>query len=122
MDAVEKDVLKKDLEATLQTRRDLGPEYEPALVESFLDKVDVQLTRRLAEQRVAAARGTDQGPDLRGFGARYGFAALSLVLAVPLSAIGVANAGIGGLLVAWGGILGVNFCAAAKSWRRDAQD
>ncbi|MFD8067768.1 hypothetical protein ACFV3J_17180, partial [Streptomyces parvulus] len=38
MDARDAD-LKKELDATLQTRRELGEEYESALVDSFLEKV-----------------------------------------------------------------------------------
>ena len=58
--------LKKELDATLQARRELGEEYESALVDSFLEKVDQRidgaverrLRRQLAEQQMAAARGS----------------------------------------------------------------
>ncbi|MCB5179076.1 hypothetical protein [Streptomyces antimicrobicus] len=117
--------LKKELDATLQARRELGPEYEAALVDSFVDKVDTQLRRRLAEQRLTAVRAAraprPPGGAVAGFGERYGFAVLTLVLAVPLSAIGAAQAGLSGLLVSWGGILGVNFVHAHRSWRRSGE-
>ncbi|MFE2632181.1 hypothetical protein ACFXDP_30285, partial [Streptomyces sp. NPDC059374] len=35
--------LKKELDATLQARRELGEEYESALVDSFLEKVDQRI-------------------------------------------------------------------------------
>jgi hypothetical protein len=35
-------------------------------------------------------------------------AGFSLIFAIPLSAIGAANAGLAGLLVTWTGIVGVN--------------
>ncbi|MFE0048111.1 hypothetical protein [Streptomyces albireticuli] len=114
-----KSEMKKELDATLQTRKELGPEYESELVDGFLDKVDRKIDttidrhvrRHLAEQQMAAARGArprpaDTGPG--SFGERFGFAAISLVLAIPLSAIGVVNAGLAGLLVTWAGIVGVN--------------
>ncbi|MGW1229399.1 hypothetical protein [Streptomyces sp. NPDC001478] len=116
--------LKKELNATLRARGELGDEYESALVDSFLEKVEQRLDttldrrvrRHLAEQRVAVARGA-RAPEspLGHFGERYGLAIISLVLAIPLSAIAVANAGIGGLLVAWSGIVGVNAFQAAGS-------
>ncbi|MEU6862575.1 hypothetical protein ABZ924_04740 [Streptomyces sp. NPDC046876] len=108
--------LKKELDATLEARRELGPEYEAALVDSFVDKVDTQVRRRLAEERLAAARGGRGGAPAfeAGFGERFGFAVVTLVLAIPLSAIGAAQAGLEGLLVAWAGILGVNFVQARK--------
>ncbi|ANW19864.1 hypothetical protein [Streptomyces clavuligerus] len=115
--------LKKELDATLHARRELGEEYESALVDSFLDKVeqriddtvDRRVRRHLAEQQMVAARGS--GPARHspepGFGERFGFGVVSLLLAVPLSAIGVVNAGLLGLITAWAGIVGVNAVHAA---------
>lgn len=108
--------LAKELDAALQTRKELGPEYEAELVDSFLEKldkaVDQRVRRQLAERQMTVARGAQpRGPQLgsgSGFGSRMGFAVISLVLAVPLSAISVVNAGLPGLLVAWAGIVGVN--------------
>ncbi|WP_328948856.1 hypothetical protein OG778_11340 [Streptomyces sp. NBC_00184] len=118
--------LKKELKATLQARSELGAEYESALVESFLEKVEQRLDgtldrrvrRHLAEQQISVARGvrTPQLP-LGNFGERFGFGIISMILAIPLSAIGVANAGIEGLVVAWLGIVGVNIVQAAHSGR-----
>ncbi|MFE7706073.1 hypothetical protein ACFU6I_09780 [Streptomyces sp. NPDC057486] len=115
---------KKELNATLQARSELGPEYESALIDSFLEKVEQRLDatldrrvrRHLGEQQIKVARGahTPQ-PPLGDFGERFGFGIVSLVLAIPLSAIGVANAGIEGLVVAWLGIVGVNAFNAARS-------
>lgn len=118
--------LKKELDATLQARSELGAEYESALVESFLEKVEQRLDgtldrrvrRHLAEQQIVVARGASPPrPPAGHFGERYGFAIISLVLAIPLSAIGVANAGIQGLVVAWLGIVGVNAFQAAHGGR-----
>lgn len=114
--------LKKELDATLDARRELGPEYETALVDSFVEKVDTQVRRRLAEERLLHARGGRPEPVDGNFGERFGFAIITLVLAIPLSAIAAAQAHLSGLLVAWGGILGVNFIHAAKRLRRGSAD
>ncbi|MEU8705888.1 hypothetical protein [Streptomyces sp. NPDC048565] len=120
--------LRRELDATLQARGELGPEYEPALIDSFLEKVEQRLSgtrdaqdqrtrRHQAEQQLAAARSAAlPAKAAGGFGERFGFGVVSLVLAVPLSAIGVANAGIEGLVVAWLGIFGVNAVHAARAW------
>lgn len=120
--------IKKELDATLQTRRDLGPEYEEELIEGFLEKVqqrmdgtfDTRLRRQLAEQQMQVARGTQPGAgSAEGtFGERFGFAAVSMLLAIPLSAIGVVNEGLPGLLVTWGGIVVVNAVHATGLFRR----
>ncbi|MGW0969046.1 hypothetical protein [Streptomyces sp. NPDC002516] len=114
--------LKKELDATLHARRELGEEYESALVDSFLEKVEQRLDgavdrrvrRRLAEQQMVVARGARSPQSADSWGERFGFGIVSLVLAVPLSAIGAANADLPGLLVAWAGIVGVNVVQAAR--------
>ncbi|MFF4247682.1 hypothetical protein ACFYY2_24905 [Streptomyces sp. NPDC001822] len=117
--------LRRELDATLQARSELGPEYESALVDSFLDKVEQRLDetldrrvrRHLAEQQTTAARVGPRSERPEGsFGERFGFGVVSLVLAVPLSAIGVVHAGSGGLVVAWLGIVAVNAVHAARTW------
>ncbi|MFJ8586032.1 hypothetical protein ACIRD2_15410 [Streptomyces sp. NPDC093595] len=120
--------LKRDLDATLQARRELGTEYESALIESFLEKVEERLDstidrhvrRGLAERQLTVARdgraGGSGSPG--GFGERVGFAAVSLVLAVPLSAIAVSHTGLAGLVVTWLGIVGVNAAQVARGLSR----
>ncbi|MGP3943192.1 MULTISPECIES: hypothetical protein [Streptomyces] len=138
MDARDPD-LRKELDAALQTRKELGAEYESELVDSFMDKVeqrfndtaDRHVRRQLAEQQMAAARGTrpyatgthpDQAHGM-GVGERFAFVGISLVLAIPLSAIGVVNEGLPGLLITWAGIFGVNAVHAAGgfSWLRQGR-
>lgn len=122
MDARDTEV-KKELNATLQARRELGEEYESALVDSFMEKVDQRIDgaverrmrRQMAEQQMVAARGSRSPRPTDSFGERFGFGIVSLVLAVPLSAIGGGVAHLPGLLVAWVGIVGVNVVQAART-------
>ncbi|AIV36056.1 hypothetical protein LMJ38_30970 [Streptomyces sp. R1] len=122
MDARDAD-LKKDLDATLRTRRELGEEYESALVDSFLEKVDQRIDsvvdrrvrRQLAEQQMTAARDSRSPGATDTFGERFGFGIVSLVLAIPLSAIGGGVAHLPGMLVAWAGIVGVNVVQVART-------
>ncbi|GGR88297.1 hypothetical protein GCM10010269_29320 [Streptomyces humidus] len=121
MDARDTD-LKKELDATLQTRRELGEEYESALVDSFLEKVDQRIDgaverrvrRQLAEQQMVAARGSRATRPTDSWGDRFGFAIVSLILAIPLSAIGGAFGHLPGVIATWVGVVGVNFVQAAR--------
>ncbi|WP_461034889.1 hypothetical protein [Streptomyces mayteni] len=124
--------LRGDLEAAVQTRRELGDGYEAELIDSFLAKVeqridttvDKRVRRQLAEQQMVVARGgrSSAAPQVesQGPGVAFGLAALSLVLAIPLSAIAAAQGGVSGLLLCWVGIVGVNACYVAQvALRRD---
>ncbi|GHB60808.1 hypothetical protein GCM10010377_59640 [Streptomyces viridiviolaceus] len=122
MDARDPD-LKKELDATLQARRELGEEYDSALVDSFLEKVDQRIDgvverrvrRQLAEQQMASARDSRSPRPTDSWGERFGFGIVSLVLAIPLSAIGGGVGNLSGLLVAWAGIVGVNVVQVART-------
>ncbi|MFF9626811.1 hypothetical protein [Streptomyces griseosporeus] len=115
--------LKKELDATLHARRELGEEYESELVDSFLEKVDQRIDaaverrvrRQYAEQQMAAARDARSPRPTDSWGERFGFGIVSMVLAVPLSAIGGGVAHLPGLLVSWAGIVGVNVVQAART-------
>ncbi|GGV80997.1 hypothetical protein GCM10010340_50550 [Streptomyces griseoloalbus] len=115
--------LKKELDASLQARRELGEEYESALVDSFLEKVDQRIDgaverrvrRQLAEQQMTVARDSRSPKVTDTWGERFGFGIVSLVLAVPLSAIGGGVADLPGLLAAWAGIVGVNVVQAVRT-------
>ncbi|WP_059007332.1 hypothetical protein [Streptomyces specialis] len=125
--------LGRELDAALETRKELGASYEAELVESFLAKVeqridatvDKRVRRQLAEQQMVIARGGRPAPgsgESHGPGAAFGLAALSLVLAIPLSAIAAAQTGLAGIFVCWAGIVGVNACyAGGKLFNRGAR-
>ncbi|MFF1277280.1 hypothetical protein ACFVZC_28365 [Streptomyces marokkonensis] len=115
--------LKKELNASLQARRELGEEYESALVDSFLEKVDERIDgavdrrvrRQLAERQLTVARDARSPRVTDSWGERFGFGIVSLVLAVPLSAIGGGVGHLPGLLVTWLGIVGVNVVQAVRT-------
>jgi hypothetical protein len=47
------DLERSELEAVIETRRVLGPTYEPALVDSFVEKVELAILQRV-DVRLAA--------------------------------------------------------------------
>jgi hypothetical protein len=119
--------LKKELSATLQARKDLGADYESELVDSFMDKmaervdnhVEKRVRRELAQQQTSSARADRRPigpPQANPRFARYGFAGFTMIAAIPLSAIGVVNAGTAGLFITWAGIVGVNLAQGLGSW------
>jgi hypothetical protein len=101
----------EDLTAALAARRELGHEYDKALAEGVVERMGKEVDARV-DRRVAELLG---GMRVRGK-PRSGtpLAIVSLVLAIPLSAIAGASGHVAGLAVAWGGIAAVNFAGALR--------
>lgn len=93
----------------MSARRDLGPEFEDALVESFLDKMGQEVDRRVDEriaQRAPKAPAHDRAPD----GQRLALAIVSLCLGT-LSTLALVLFGDSKsiyLVPIWGGIIIIN--------------
>ena len=102
---------RQDLHAIIATRRELGSEYEDALVDSFLDKLDVEIAARVrsevAAQTSAAGKNSHRGKD-NGVAVVLG----SLGIGIPLSGIGAGTSGLPGLALVWAGIVIANMAYA----------
>ena len=96
---------RQDLAATLGARREMGPEYDEALAEGFLERLDRRLEARVeaaVEQRAPAQAPTDDGG-----ATSFILGVVSLGTGIPITAI-ASGEGLAGLVVAWAGIVGVN--------------
>jgi hypothetical protein len=103
---------REELAATLEARRELGPQYESAVVDRLAYEVDrvieaksAQRFRLLEHERKAAKES-------------LALAIVSLGVGIPISAISAGIADLPGLIVAWGGIVGVNIAHAWTTRRR----
>ncbi|MFI7446168.1 hypothetical protein ACIBQX_01600 [Nonomuraea sp. NPDC049714] len=107
--------LREDLQATLDARRDLGPEYEPALVDSLVERLDATIAARVdAELHLRGVRS----PKQRASGsAMIPIALGSMGIGIPLTAI-ASSVGLVGLLAAWMAIVVINVASAVVIMRR----
>ncbi|MFI7447795.1 hypothetical protein ACIBQX_09895 [Nonomuraea sp. NPDC049714] len=70
-----------ELRAAVSARRDLGPDFEDALIESFLDKMGQEVDRRVDERLAAAPKAKDMAKyDRTRDGQRLALAIVSLAL------------------------------------------
>ncbi|MFC5753558.1 hypothetical protein [Actinomadura rugatobispora] len=102
---------RDDLAAALAARRELGPDYDDAFVETLVDRIEETLAARTAApaHRGRRAPAPAPGPGTgHGHGSDLALAIVSLAAAIPLSAIGVVNAGMPGLVIVWVAIVLVN--------------
>ncbi|AUG77593.1 hypothetical protein CFP65_2774 [Kitasatospora sp. MMS16-BH015] len=101
--------LRAELDAAVQTRKELGKEYEAEVIDSFLTKLDAQLDVKI-DSRLAAEEPRRKG----GNSPQQKLQGLSLMMAIPLSGIAGGTGGLTGLIVCWAGIVGVNLASALK--------
>lgn len=121
--------LADDLHATLGARRDLGADYDRVLADSFVERVDDLVARRVTDE-LARKRQWQPSyaapyspPAVSRREPRYptGLAYASLALGIPISGAAGGTGGVGGLAAAWLGIAAVNV-ATAWGHRRAGPD
>ncbi|HZJ07909.1 MAG TPA: hypothetical protein VFD59_20975 [Nocardioidaceae bacterium] len=106
-------VERSELEAVIETRRELGSAYEPALVDSFADKVEVaiatrvdaELARRQHDSRSTEARSKRQ----------MVLGIVTLGAAIPITIPLALTDHLPAVLVAWTGMAVVNVSHAWQS-------
>lgn len=97
------DLVKKDeLESAVEARRELGPEYEDAVLDSFVEKVE-----RRMEERLTAAPAKNSPPTLA---VPLG----SLGLAIPLLGVAGGTAGLAGVIAVCIAVVLVNIAYALR--------
>ncbi len=107
----------QDARAALEARRELGPELEQALVDSFVARVEHALTQRgSTELSERQRRSEDVRADSRN---QMILGIVSLVMAIPLTAIASGQLGVLGIIITWLAIVTVNLAYALRKGRRD---
>lgn len=108
---------RRDVEAALAARRELGPEYEDAVAENLAQRVEELVAQRAAqtglspEEREHAQREEKDTGD-----GRFIIALASLGAAIPIT--GISHDSVATMVVAWAGIVGVNVAAGLRGRRR----
>jgi hypothetical protein len=111
------DLDRQEAEATLEARRELGADYEPALVDSFVEKIETAIDVRV-DTRMAELRRHDKVEGQRQK-QQMALGIVSLGTGIPITALaGSLGDGLPGVLVAWAGIATVNMAYALQGRRR----
>lgn len=115
--------IREDLRATIDARRDLGPDYEAALVDSFVERLDATIAARVRAEVDAYGPRPKKGKKDKDPGGAAMIPAVigSMALGIPLTAIAGSYAAGIGLVLVWVAIVVINIAAAiaiATSARR----
>ncbi len=104
---------REEMESLLAARQELGPAMEPALVDSFAQKILAEVQRQTylnnqslqQHQQMERAREGERP----GSGGRLALAIVSLAMAIPLTAIALGLSSTWMAVIIWIGIVMVNF-------------
>jgi hypothetical protein len=108
---------RTEIEALLETRRELGLRYDAELVDGFVERIERVVDQRVSDdlaQRQRADRAVAAaGPRQLALGI------VSLVAGIPMTALSLAvpesaDLSLVSLMLTWGGIASVN---AAHAWQ-----
>ena len=103
---------REDAEALLEVRRELGPSYDAALVDSFAERIERAVAERVEDQ---LARRREVARAAAGAGGRQlALGIVSMVAAIPISVVLGVTGNYAALLVAWVGIVLVNMAHALQ--------
>jgi hypothetical protein len=115
---------RREVEAALAARRELGLEYEEAIAAGLLDRVNQLALMRAGDLRREAERADNAAKaEHESRTQRFVLGIVSLGAGIPITAISgsVVEPGLLGIVIAWGGIVGVNIAAAVGARRRPPQ-
>jgi hypothetical protein len=101
------DETRKDLRAAVAARQELGPDYEPEIIDAFLEKLDARLDSRVAPQDTPRPVAPRQPPGKDDPGG-LALAIVSVGAGIPITAIAAAQEGLAAIFVCWGGLVGIN--------------
>jgi hypothetical protein len=111
----------QEVEAFLETRRELGPSYEKEIVEAFADRIERAVEARSGGDAADRWRHRDEERGDRQRQLALGIVSLgaSIPISIPLGVTGNLPA----LVVSWLGIVGINAAhAAVVNGRRHRPD
>src|SRR5437867_2792785 len=100
----EREDFRRDAEAALAAREELGKHLEPQLVDSFVDRIDQEIDRRAQEVAARQRPARRQGHNAPMIPLALG----SLGIAIPLLGIAGGTAGLAGIIVVCIAIVLVN--------------
>jgi hypothetical protein len=113
--------LRRDTEAALAARMELGPEYTESVAAGLAERMEDLAALRAAELRQEAELANrEQAAEQSGRKRQTALAIVSLVMGIPITGITASEVdpAIVGVAISWAGIVGVNWVHARAIRKR----
>jgi hypothetical protein len=96
-------VPRDELRATIEARKELGEEAEPALIEAFVDRIERELSNRQRESEQSLRRKREHQKEMVLGG---------MALSIPLFALAAIFTGLAGVIVVCAALAVIAFATA----------
>jgi hypothetical protein len=110
--AMAMDETRKDLRAAVAARQELGPDYEPEIIDSFLEKLEARIATRDAVPSKQPTQYPAEHPPRQAPGNNdpggLALAIVSVGAGIPITAIAASQEGLLAIFICWGGLVGIN--------------
>jgi hypothetical protein len=83
------DVVKDELQAAIQARKELGDEMEPAVIDAFVERIEQRLADRIGQSEKALRRKRDHQKEM---------VLGSMGISIPLFAVAAVFTGLPGVI------------------------
>jgi hypothetical protein len=105
--AMAMDETRKDLRAAVAARQELGLDYEPEIIDSFLEKLEARIAARDAVPTQPTQHPAQPAPGNNDPGG-LALAIVSVGAGIPITAIAASQEGLLAIFICWGGLVGIN--------------
>jgi hypothetical protein len=117
--AMATDETRNDLRAAVAARQELGPDYEPEIIDSFLEKLEARIAARdAAPTKQSAQYPAEQPPPRQVPGNNdpggLALAIVSVAAGIPITAIAATQEGLLAIFICWGGLVGINLARSVS--------
>ncbi len=112
---------RNEVEAVLETRRELGQSYDAALVESFAERVEAAVAARVAAETVQRQRGDRDRASAGPRQLALGIVSAGTGTGMTAICLGTTQGGVTGLFamaVGWAGLVGINLAHSRQGLGR----
>ena len=92
----------------MAARQELGPDYEPEIIDAFLEKLDARIGAQVAPTPAPAPPTPTNDPG------GLALAIVSVGAGIPITAIAASQEGTIAVIICWGGLVGVNLARAVS--------
>jgi hypothetical protein len=108
------DETRNDLRAAVAARQELGLDYEPEIIDSFLEKLEARIAARDGVPTMQPSQYPAPPAPGNNDPGGLALAIVSVGAGIPITAIAATQEGLLAIFICWGGLVGINLARSVS--------